>query len=155
MKRFTLFVATLLLLTACHKESLIPEPQPSPQPTDSIPTLPENFPEETSWSASQTIILDDTLEIPVTWGLDFWDSYYQAWNGQINYCGDSVCCGKTLIWQYDTTLRTGTVAIDGKRCPFSYDPSTQVLTLEYRTTIHGKNIPIGGTLRFHPKQQTK
>ena len=155
MKHFTLFVATILLLTACHKEPLIPEPQPSPQPTDSIPALPENFPEETSWSASQTITINDTLEIPVTWGLDFWDSYYQVWNGQINYCGDSVCCGKTLIWQYDNTSQTGSVTIDGKRCPFSYDPSTEVLTLDYNTTIYGKNIPIGGTLEFHPKQPTK
>ena len=149
MKHFILTVMAILIFSACQKEPITPEPQPTP----SEPSLPENFPENTSWNATQTITLNDTLDIPVKWGLDFWDDYYEAWNGQINYCGDSVCCGKTLYWQYNKTAQTGTVFIDGKSYPFSYDPITEILTLTYSTTIYGKNIPIGGTLQFELKQE--
>ncbi len=103
------------------------------------------FPVSTSWTARQQLPSGDTL-MPVHWGLDFWE---YGWGGQVNYCAGSTCAGVSLFWHYDSASHSGTVSIDGTRHPFTYDPATDILTLEYTTQIYGTTIPIGGTLQFY------
>jgi hypothetical protein len=83
--------------------------------------------------------------MPVEWGLDFWE---YGWGGQINYCAGGTCAGTSFLWQYDSTTHSGTIRINGTRHPFTYDPATDLLTLDYSTHIYGTNVSIGGTLQF-------
>lgn len=103
------------------------------------------FPVNTSWEAEQQLTVSDTL-MPVKWGLDFWE---YGWGGQVNYCAGSTCAGTSFLWQYDSTSHTGTIRINSSTYPFSYDPATDVLTLNYSTNIYGTTVTIGGTLEFH------
>lgn len=107
------------------------------------------FPVNTSWEAEQQLSSGDTL-MPVEWGLDFWE---YGWGGQVNYCAAGTCSGTSFLWQYDSTLHTGLININGTQCPFSYDPATGILTLNYSTTIYGTAITIGGTLTFRSKPE--
>lgn len=107
------------------------------------------FPVNTSWEAEQQLPSGDTL-MPVKWGLDFWE---YGWGGQVNYCAAGTCSGTSFLWQYDSTLHTGLININGTQCPFSYDPATGILTLNYSTTIYGTAITIGGTLTFRSKPE--
>lgn len=102
------------------------------------------FPVNTSWTAEQQLPSGDTL-MPVQWGLDFWE---YGWGGQVNYCANGTCMGVSLFWHYDSPSHTGSVSINGTQHPFTYDPATDILTLEYSTQIYGTDIPIGGTLQF-------
>ena len=103
-----------------------------------------DFPVNTSWTAEQQLPSGDTL-MPVHWGLDFWE---YGWSGQVNYCAGNTCAGVPLFWQYDSAAHSGTIAINGTQHPFTYDPATDILTLEYTTEVYGTTIPIGGTLQF-------
>ncbi len=105
---------------------------------------PSIFPVRTSWEAEQRLTVSDTL-MPVEWGLDFWE---YGWGGQINYCAGGTCAGTSFLWQYDSTTHSGTIRINGTRHPFTYDPATDLLTLDYSTHIYGTNVSIGGTLQF-------
>ena len=105
---------------------------------------PSVFPAKTSWKANQQLTASDTL-MPVEWGLDFWE---YGWGGQINYCAGSTCAGTSFLWQYDSTAHTGSIRINGTRHPFTYDPTTDLITLDYSTHIYGTSITIGGTLQF-------
>lgn len=105
------------------------------------------FPVNTSWEAEQQLTVSDTL-MPVTWGLYFWE---YGWGGQVNYCAGSTCAGTSFLWQYDSTSHIGTIRINSSTYPFSYDPATDILTLNYSTDIYGTDITIGGTLQFHKK----
>lgn len=110
---------------------------------------PENqqplaFPVNTSWEAEQQFTVCDTV-MPVNWGLDFWE---YGLGGQINYCAGSTCCGIPLLWQYDSTTHSGFIDVYNVKHPFTYEPETGILTLDYSTTIYGSNITIGGTLQF-------
>ena len=107
------------------------------------------FPVNTSWKAEQQLPSGDTL-MPVEWGLDFWE---YGWGGQVNYCAAGTCSGTSFFWQYDSTLHTGLIDINGTHCPFSYDPATRILTLNYSTTIYGTSTTIGGTLMFRSKPE--
>ena len=109
------------------------------------------FPVRTSWEAEQQLTVGDTL-MPVEWGLDFWE---YGWGGQINYCANGTCCGTSLLWQYDSTAHTGSIRINGSQHPFTYDPSTDILTLDYSTHIYGTTVTIGGTLQFRRKADLK
>ena len=102
------------------------------------------FPVNTSWKAEQQLTVSDTL-MPVEWGLDFWE---YGWGGQINYCANGTCCGTSLLWQYDSTAHSGIIRINGSQHPFTYDPSTEILTINYSTYIYGTSVTIGGTLQF-------
>lgn len=102
------------------------------------------FPTNTSWSSEQQLQAGDTL-MPVEWGLDFWE---YGWGGQVNYCANGTCCGTSFLWQYDSATHTGRITINGATYPFSYDPSTELLTLEYTTSLYGTDVTIGGVLRF-------
>lgn len=104
----------------------------------------ETFPVNTSWEAEQQLPSGDTL-MSVTWGLDFWE---YGWGGQVNYCAAGTCAGTSFFWHYDSASHSGTVTLDGTQHPFSYDPATDILTLEYSTTVYGTAIPIGGVLTF-------
>lgn len=108
------------------------------------------FPVNTSWEAEQQLTVSDTL-MPVQWGLDFWE---YGWGGQVNYCADGTCMGVSLFWHYDSPSHTGSVSINGTQHPFTYDPATDILTLEYSTQIYGTDIPIGGTLQFCRSNET-
>lgn len=105
------------------------------------------FPVRTSWEAEQQLTVSDTL-MPVEWGLDFWE---YGWGGQINYCAGSTCAGTSFLWQYDSTAHSGSIRINGTRHPFTYDPTSNLLTLDYSTYIYGANVTIGGTLLFRRK----
>ena len=109
------------------------------------------FPVNTKWMAEQQLTVSDTL-MPVEWGLDFWE---YGWGGQINYCANGTCCGTSLLWQYDSTAHTGFIRINGSQHPFTYDPSTDILTLDYSTHIYGTTVTIGGTLQFRRKADLK
>lgn len=102
------------------------------------------FPVNTSWTAEQQLPSGDTL-MPVHWGLDFWE---YGWGGQVNYCAGATCAGVSLFWRYDSAAHSGTIAINGTQHPFTYDPATDILTLEYTTEVYGTTVPIGGTLQF-------
>lgn len=106
-----------------------------------------SFPINTSWEAEQQLTVSDTL-MPVHWGLDFWE---YGWGGQVNYCAGSTCSGTSFFWQYDSTTLSGQIKINSSTYPFTYDPATEILTLNYSTTVYGTNVTIGGTLQFHPK----
>lgn len=112
---------------------------------------PVIFPVNTSWETEQQLLVCDTLML-VEWGLDFWD---YGWGGQINYCANGTCCGTSMLWQYDSTTHTGSIRINGSLHPFSYDPATEILTLDYSTSIYGTNVTIGGELQFHRENETK
>lgn len=116
-------------------------------PTDLRPRGHEirAFPVSTSWTAEQQVSSGDTL-MPVHWGLDFWE---YGWGGQVNYCTGATCAGVSLFWHYDSASHSGTIAINGTQPPFTYDPATDILTLEYTTEVYGTTITIGGTLQFH------
>ena len=109
------------------------------------------FPVKTSWKAEQKLTVSDTL-MPVEWGLDFWE---YGWGGQINYCANGTCCGTSLLWQYDSTTHSGSVRINGTRHPFTYDPVTDLLTIDYSTRIYGTTTTIGGTLQFRREEDLK
>ena len=109
-----------------------------------------DFPVNTNWTAEQELPSGDTL-MPVHWGLNFWE---YGWGGQVNYCAGSTCAGGSLFWNYDSATYSGSILINGTQHPFSYDPATDILTLEYTTQIHGTAIPIGGTLQFHRATET-
>ena len=102
------------------------------------------FPIKTSWKAEQQLTVSDTL-MPVEWGLDFWE---YGWGGQINYCANGTCCGTSLLWKYDSTTHSGSIRINGTQHPFTYDPSTEILTINYSTHIYSTSVTIGGTLQF-------
>ena len=102
------------------------------------------FPTNTSWSSVQQLQAGDTL-MPVEWGLDFWE---YGWGGQVNYCANGTCAGASFFWQYDSISHTGHVQINNSVYPFSYNPTTEVLALDYSTTIPGTDVAIGGTLQF-------
>lgn len=102
------------------------------------------FPVRTSWKAEQQLTVSDTL-MPVEWGLDFWE---YGWGGQINYCANGTCAGTSFLWQYDSTAHTGIIRINGAQHPFTYDPATDLITLDYSTHIYGTTVTIGGTLQF-------
>ena len=110
-----------------------------------------DFPVNTSWTAEQQLPSGDTL-MPVHWGLDFWE---YGWGGQVNYCAGTTCAGISFFWHYDSTANSGTVAINGTQHPFSYNPATDILTLEYTTNVYGTNVPIGGTLQFHRSNEAE
>ncbi len=103
------------------------------------------FPVRTSWEAEQQLTVGDTL-MPVEWGLDFWE---YGWGGQINYCAGSTCEGTSFLWQYDSTTHSGSIRINGMQHPFTYDPTTDLITLDYSTLIYGTTDTIGGSLQFH------
>ena len=83
--------------------------------------------------------------MPVEWRLDFWE---YGWGGQVSYCAGSTCSGTSFLWQYDSTTHSGSIRINGSQHPFTYDPSTDILTLDYSTHIYGTNVSIGGILLF-------
>lgn len=103
------------------------------------------FPVNTVWTAEQQLPSGDTL-MPVHWGLNLWE---YGWGGQVNYCAGSTCTGVSLFWHYDSASHSGTIIVNGSQHPFTYDPATDILTLEYATQIYGTTISIGGTLQFH------
>lgn len=109
------------------------------------------FPVKTSWKAEQQLTVSDTL-MPVEWGLDFWE---YGWGGQINYCANGTCCGSSLFWQYDSTTHAGSIRINGTQHPFTYDPTTDLITLDYSTHIYGTTVSIGGTLLFRREDDIK
>jgi hypothetical protein len=109
------------------------------------------FPVRTSWEAEQQLTVGDTL-MPVDWGLDFWE---YGWGGQINYCAGSTCAGTSFLWQYDSTTHSGSIRINGMQHPFTYDPATSLLTLDYSTPLYGTSITIGGSLQFHREDDLK
>ena len=109
------------------------------------------FPVKTSWKAEQQLTVSDTL-MPVEWGLDFWE---YGWGGQINYCANGTCCGTSLFWQYDSTTHSGSIRINGTQYPFTYDPATDLITLDYSTHIYGTTVTIGGTLLFRREDDIK
>ena len=109
------------------------------------------FPVKTTWKAEQQLTVSDTL-MPVEWGLDFWE---YGWGGQINYCANGTCAGTSFLWQYDSTAHTGIIRINGAQHPFTYDPATDLLTLDYSTHIYGTAVTIGGTLQFHRENDRK
>ena len=109
------------------------------------------FPVKTSWKAEQQLTVSDTL-MPVEWGLDFWE---YGWGGQINYCAGSTCAGTSFLWQYDSTTHSGSIRINGMQHPFTYDPATSLLTLDYSTPLYGTSITIGGSLQFHREDDLK
>ena len=109
------------------------------------------FPVRTSWEAEQQLTVGDTL-MPVDWGLDFWE---YGWGGQINYCAGSTCEGTSFLWQYDSTTHSGSIRINGMQHPFTYDPATSLLTLDYSTPLYGTSITIGGSLQFHREDDLK
>ena len=90
--------------------------------------------------------------MPVEWGLDFWE---YGWGGQINYCAGSTCAGTSFLWQYDSTTHSGSIRINGMQHPFTYDPATSLLTLDYSTPLYGTSITIGGSLQFHREDDLK
>lgn len=108
------------------------------------------FPVNTSWTAEQQLPAGDTL-MSVQWGLDFWE---YGWGGQVNYCANGTCAGVSLFWHYDSTSHTGSISINGIQHPFTYDPATDILTLEYITQIYGTDIPIGGMLQFRRSNES-
>ncbi|MBQ8702806.1 MAG: hypothetical protein IJ524_00330 [Bacteroidales bacterium] len=89
--------------------------------------------------------------MPVEWGLDFWE---YGWGGQVNYCANGTGAGTSFLWQYDSTSHSGHIKINGTTYPFTYDPSTETLSLDYSTTVYGTNITIGGNLQFLPAAAT-
>ena len=103
------------------------------------------FPVNTRWKTEQQLTVSDTM-MPVEWGLDFWE---YGWGGQINYCANGTCCGTSFLWQYDSTTYSGAIRINGTRHPFTYDPVTGLLTLDYSTHLYGTSVTIGGALQFH------
>jgi hypothetical protein len=109
------------------------------------------FPVRTSWEAEQQLTVSDTL-MPVDWGLDFWE---YGWGGQINYCAGSTCAGTSFLWQYDSTTHSGSIRINGMQHPFTYNPATSLLTLDYSTPLYGTSITIGGSLQFHREDDLK
>ena len=109
------------------------------------------FPVKTSWKAEQQLTVSDTL-MPVEWGLDFWE---YGWGGQINYCANGTCCGSLLFWQYDSTTHSGSIRINGMQHPFTYDPTTDLITPDYSTHIYGTTVSIGGTLLFRREDDIK
>ena len=112
---------------------------------------PSIFPVRTSWEAEQRLTVSDTL-MPVEWGLDFWE---YGWGGQINYCAGGTCDGTSFLWQYDSTTHSGSIRINGMQHPFTYDPATSLLTLDYSTPLYGTSITIGGSLQFHREDDLK
>ena len=112
---------------------------------------PSIFPVRTSWEAEQQLMVSDTL-MPVEWGLDFWE---YGWGGQINYCAGGTCAGTSFLWQYDSTTHSGSIRINGMQHPFTYDPATSLLTLDYSTPLYGTSITIGGSLQFHREDDLK
>lgn len=109
------------------------------------------FPVNTSWDAKQQLTVSDTV-MPVEWGLDFWE---YGWGGQINYCANGTCAGTSFFWQYDSTAHAGIISINTAQYPFTYDPTTDILTLDYTTTIYGTDVVIGGTLQFQSRNEEK
>ena len=109
------------------------------------------FPVNTSWDAKQQLTVSDTV-MPVEWGLDFWE---YGWGGQINYCANGTCAGTSFFWQYDSTAHAGIIKINAKQYPFTYDPATDILMLDYTTTIFGTNVVIGGALQFQRRNEEK
>lgn len=109
------------------------------------------FPVNTSWDAKQQLTVSDTV-MPVEWGLDFWK---YGWGGQINYCANGTCAGTSFFWQYDSTAHAGIIKINAKQYPFTYDLTTDILTLDYTTTIFGTNVVIGGALQFQRRNEEK
>lgn len=107
------------------------------------------FPVNTSWKAEQQLTVSDTL-MPVEWGLDFWE---YGWGGQVNYCAGGTCAGTSFLWQYDSAAHAGTIRINAAQYPFTYDPTTGILALDYTTTIYGTAVTIGGTLQFHKEDK--
>ena len=109
------------------------------------------FPVNTSWQTEQQLTVSDTV-MPVEWGLDFWE---YGFGGQVNYCAAGTCSGTSFFWQYDSTSHTGSIKINNSTYPFTYDPTTEILTLDYSTTVYGTNVTIGGTLQFEKKTDQK
>jgi hypothetical protein len=107
------------------------------------------FPVNTSWEAEQQLSSGDTL-MPVEWGLDFWE---YGWGGQVNYCANGTCAGTSFLWQYDNTAHAGHIRINNSTYQFNYDPASEILTLDYSTTVYGTSDTIGGTLMFHRKTE--
>ena len=109
------------------------------------------FPVNTSWEAEQQLTVSDTL-MTVHWGLDFWE---YGWGGQVNYHAGSICTAHSLLWQYDSTAHSGHIKINDSTYPFTYNPATEILTLEYSTTVHGTDLAIGGALQYHRASETR
>lgn len=103
------------------------------------------FPVNTKWKAEQQLTVSDTL-MTVLWGLEFWD---YGWGGHVDYRVGSSSTSTSLFWQYDSTAHSGHIKINGSTHPFTYDPTTDIITLQYSTKLYGTNISIGGTLLFH------
>ena len=107
-----------------------------------------SFPVNTSWEAEQQLPSGDTL-MAVLWGLDFWG---YGLGGQINYSAGSICSSTTFLWHYDSTAHSGHIRINNLTYPYNYDPASEILTLDYSTTVYGStNVIIGGTLTFRSK----
>ena len=109
------------------------------------------FPVNTKWKAEQQLTVSDTL-MTVLWGLEFWD---YGWGGHVDYRVGSSSTSTSLFWQYDSTAYSGHIKINGSTHPFTYDPTTDIITLQYSTKLYGTNISIGGTLLFHREDELK
>ena len=114
-------------------------------PRGQVPTA--DFPANTVWITEQQLTVSDTL-MPVQWRLEFWDYSLGA---ALSYSANGTCWSTTALWLYDSSFQSGSILINSSTHPFSYDPSTGILSLEYSTTLHGTTVPIGGTLQFIEK----
>lgn len=97
------------------------------------------------------LAVSDTL-MPVQWRLEFWDYSLGA---ALSYSAGSTCFSSSALWQYNSTAHTGTIRINNSQYPFSYDPATGRLTLNYSTTLYGTDIAIGGTLQFQASTEKR
>lgn len=109
------------------------------------------FPAGTVWTTEQQLTVSDTL-MSVQWRLEFWDYSLGA---ALSYSAGGTCFSSSALWQYDSTAHTGTIRINNSQYPFSYDPTTGRLTLNYSTTLYGTDIAIGGTLQFQASPEKR
>lgn len=114
-------------------------------PRGSNPGTTAAFPEESQWQTIQQVTAGDSTAT-VAWSLEFWD---YATGGALTYRCNGNGTSTNVFWQYDNTTHTGIITLNGAQHPFTYDPATETLTLDYSTTLYGTNVTIGGTLQFH------
>ena len=111
----------------------------------------EPFPANSTWTAQQQVEANDTLVLPVKWDIDFWE---YAMGGSLTCRVNNSGPSSHIFWQYDSLAHSGALRVNGRQYPFTYDPISEVLTLEYSTTIPVNSVvlPIGGTIMFCKKE---
>ncbi len=107
-----------------------------------------DFPANTVWNTEQYLTVSDTL-MSVQWRFEFWDYSLGA---ALSYSANGTCWSTSALWLYDSNSHSGSILINSSTYPFTYDPSTGILSLEYSTTLYDTSVPIGGTLQFIEKK---